>query len=159
MSLVPHSSVGRETIPRLASAFFWLLLLCLTPDRVFAKGPRYKHIWVERSANFVVVFANSSLPPEGELFIVRTDAALEYLIRVVPATASSPRREIVRVVDERKKFLTAVCPAQSTPKIPASDGPSSELAGYFGEAIPVPVTPDEPTQLFFPCRVGYTWSQ
>lgn len=91
---------------------------------------------LERQNNFLVVFANASLPPDGEAIIVQLDDKRTYALRVKPEDAASgnTRDNNVNIVDNR--VMDEVPVESPTAEMPQPGlAPSNPVAGLMRDMV------------------------
>ncbi len=91
---------------------------------------------LERQDNFLVVFANPSLAPEGEAIIVQLDDKRTYSLRVAPASQEHARDGQVQVYDNRTADLVEEpSETQAAPQAALGYAPPTIVSGLMREMV------------------------
>lgn len=93
---------------------------------------------LDKRDNYLIVFAQASLPAEGQSIIVFLEDKRSYSLQIVPASEEHPRDASVRITDTREP--DAMGGEEETPELTASPtprakAPSSSVVGLMREMI------------------------
>ncbi len=89
---------------------------------------------LERQDNYLVVFAQPNLGPDGEAIIVHLEDKRSYALRVMPASEDRPRDGFVNVLDSRDPEVDL----ETTPdqqRTPANFAPPTIVSGLARELV------------------------
>ncbi|MBL7663144.1 hypothetical protein JNK13_10380 [bacterium] len=92
---------------------------------------------LERQNNFLVLFAQPTLPPEGEGLIVHTEDQRSYALRIIPSSDEHPRDDFVKITDDRPAEREEVSEDASpeTTNQPTGFAPPTIVSGLVREMI------------------------
>ncbi|MCB0360687.1 MAG: hypothetical protein KDD44_13660, partial [Bdellovibrionales bacterium] len=82
----------------------------------------------------LIVFAQPSLPPEGEALIVHLNDKRTYALRILPATDIDARDDFVTIIDDRPPEVEEVAPDQKKEQ-PRDFAPPTVVSGLMREMI------------------------
>ncbi|MCB0360251.1 MAG: type-F conjugative transfer system secretin TraK, partial [Bdellovibrionales bacterium] len=91
---------------------------------------------LERQGDFLIIFAQPTLQPDGEAIIVHLDDKRTYSLRVKPATSSEQRDGFVRITDTRAPDLETEEGYQKKESVqPDGFAPQTVVSGLMREMI------------------------
>ena len=137
-----------------SNAYMLFIHLCLSLLTVMflrtEEASANSSLAVERSGEFLVVFAQPELPLEGEVLLVQLTGQRSYAMRILPETKDHPHDECVTVADKpdlaKSKFMKGDCRHISY----CEDGRHSARRCKEAEVF---VRPSKATQLHFPGKI------
>ncbi len=100
-------------------------------------GFKRKHssLALERQDNYLIVFAQPQLAPEGEAIIVHLDDKRTYSVRALPASDEHPRDGYVSFNDLREPDGESEDSASNKPNQPTGFAPPTVVSGLMREMI------------------------
>lgn len=90
---------------------------------------------LEKQDNYLIIFPQPQLPPEGEAIIVHLDDKRTYSIRAMPASDEHPRDGYVNIIDDRIPEIETESSGPQSPQQPRGFAPATIVSGLMREMI------------------------
>lgn len=91
-------------------------------------------IALEKQDNYLIIFAQPELSPEGEAILVHLDDKRTYSLRAIPSSEQHPRDGTVNIIDDRVPESSEE-DASLDPKQPRDFAPPTIVSGLMRELI------------------------
>ncbi len=90
-------------------------------------------ISLDKKDNYLIVFSQPELPPEGEAIIVHLDDKRSYALRIKPASNLNSRDEAVTILDDRRPESSDE--EETITRAPTGFAPASVVSGLMRELV------------------------
>ncbi len=90
---------------------------------------------LEKQDNYLIVFPQPNLPPEGEAIIVHLDDKRTYSIRAMPSTDEHPRDGYINIIDDPIPEIETEKGSQPQREQPRGFAPPTIVSGLMREMV------------------------